>query len=72
MNGCMEKTLKTMDQQRMNEWMAAYTKPRVTTYVPLTKETREKPDVVVTYAFGEYGMDNTTKDTFSASFWKPR
>jgi hypothetical protein len=73
-----------MDAQRMNEWLAAYAKPmksanRMVAYAtpwkvrdtPIPKETREKPDVVVQYAFGEYGeMD--TKDTFSASFWKPR
>jgi hypothetical protein len=71
----MEKTIKTMDAQRMAEWKAAYLKPWGKSHIPNTKETREKPDIVVKYALGEYGMDNTntnTKDTFSASFWKPR
>ncbi len=82
-----------MNDPRMNEWMAAYTKPygidgakplvapkpsTLVAYakpwkvrdVPNIKETRESPEVVLQYAFGEYGMDNT-KDTFSAAFWKP-
>lgn len=59
-----------MTAQQMAEWKAAYAKPWKVR-APLSKETREKPDIVVKYAFGEYGeMD--TKDTFSASFWKPR
>lgn len=60
-----------MTPQQMAEWKAAYTKPwGVRT--PLPKETREQPDIVVKYAFGEYGESFDTKDTFSASFWKPR
>jgi hypothetical protein len=68
--------LKHMENQRMSaqqmaEWKAAYAKPMKSSNLVPPKETREKPDVVVQYAFGEYGeMD--TKDTFSASFWKPR
>jgi hypothetical protein len=30
------------------------------------------PEVVVKYAFGEYGTTEDHKDTFSASFWNPR
>ncbi len=59
-----------MTPQQMAEWKAAYTKPWIVVRTPLSKETRENPDIVVKYAFGEYGMDDT-KDTFSASFWKP-
>jgi hypothetical protein len=54
----------------MAEWKAAYTKP----WKPIkwTKETRPAPEVVVKYAFGEYGTTEDHKDTFSASFWNPR
>ena len=62
---------KNMDASRMNEWILAYAKPMKSANLVPSKETREKPDIVIQYAFGEYGeMD--TKDTFSASFWKPR
>ena len=65
------KLKNNMEEQRLAELRAAYTKPYGKKAVPWTKETREKPDVVVKYAFGEYGETWDTKDSFSASFWKP-
>jgi hypothetical protein len=61
---------KHMEDQRLIEFRAAFSKQMGST-VPTTKETREKPDITVKYAFGEYGETWDTKDTFSASFWKP-
>ena len=61
--------LKNMEEQRLNEFRAAFSKQMGSSILP--KETRENPDVVIKYEFGEYGETFETKDTFSASFWKP-